>query len=58
MAECIDRSSKLLEQRNPDAVLSALESIAEALSISLYSEKLLKMKAEALIMVCTLTHLS
>ena len=56
--ECIERSSKLLEQRNPAAVLSVLESIAEALSISLYSEKLLKMKAEALIIVCTLTDLS
>lgn len=53
VAGCIDQSTKLLEQKNPDAGFSALEIISEALSISLYSEKLLKMKAEALIMVCT-----
>lgn len=51
MAECADQSAKLLEQKNPDAALSALEIISEALSISPYSEKLLKMKVEALIMV-------
>ncbi|XP_062117861.1 uncharacterized protein LOC133831531 [Humulus lupulus] len=51
VAECIGQSTKLLEQKNPDAALSALEIISEASSISLYSEKLLKMKAEALIML-------
>lgn len=51
VAECADQSAKLLEQKNPDAALSALEIISEALSISPYSEKLLKMKVEALIMV-------
>lgn len=53
VAECIHQSAKLLEQKNPDAALNALEIISEALSISLYSEKLLKMKGEALIMVRT-----
>ena len=51
VADCTDQSAKLLEQKNPDAALSALEIISEALSISPYSEKLLKMKVEALIMV-------
>ncbi|KAL5546407.1 hypothetical protein UlMin_006094 [Ulmus minor] len=51
VAECTDQSAKLLEQNNPDTVLRALKTISEALSISLYSEKLLKMKAEALIML-------
>ncbi|PON38927.1 N-terminal acetyltransferase A, auxiliary subunit [Trema orientale] len=51
VADCIDQSTKLLEQKNPDAALSALEIISEALLICLYSEKLLKMKAEALIML-------
>lgn len=52
IAKYTNRSAKLLEQRTSDAALSALEIIAEALSISLYSEKLLEMKAEALFMVC------
>ncbi|KAF4373662.1 hypothetical protein F8388_025356 [Cannabis sativa] len=51
VADCIGQSTKLLEQKNPDAALSALEIISQALSISLYSEKLLKMKAEALIVL-------
>jgi hypothetical protein len=52
VANCTNRSAKLLEQKTSDAALSALEIIAEALSISSYSEKLLEMKAEALFMVC------
>lgn len=52
MAENTNRAAKLLEQKTSDATLIALEIIAEALSISLYSEKLLEMKAEALYMVC------
>lgn len=52
MAECTNQAAKVLEQKTSDAALSALEIIAEALSISLYSEKLLEMKAEALCMVC------
>ena len=59
VAEWTDISAKLLEQKNPDAVLSAIESISKALSISLYSETLLEMKAEALYMVRALsTYLS
>ena len=46
------RSAELLQQRTTDAAVTALEKIAEGLSISLYSEKLLEMKAEALFMVC------
>ncbi|XP_041028614.1 uncharacterized protein LOC121268417 isoform X2 [Juglans microcarpa x Juglans regia] len=48
VAENTNCAAKLLEQRTSDAALIALEIIAEALSISLYSEKLLEMKAEAL----------
>ncbi|XP_024922352.3 uncharacterized protein LOC107431637 isoform X1 [Ziziphus jujuba] len=51
VAEWTEISAELLEQKNPDAALSALESISEALSISLYSESLLEMKAEALHML-------
>ncbi|XP_035545296.1 uncharacterized protein LOC108982058 isoform X2 [Juglans regia] len=51
VAENTNRAAKLLEQRTSDAALIALEIIAEALSISLYSEKLLEMKAEALYML-------
>ncbi|KAJ7976734.1 Heat shock protein DnaJ with tetratricopeptide repeat [Quillaja saponaria] len=48
VAKCTNHSDELLEQRTSDAALSALELIKKALSISLYSEKLLQMKAEAL----------
>ena len=48
--ELTNRSAILLEQKSS----SALDTIAEALSISSYSEKLLEMKAEALYMVCAL----
>lgn len=59
VAEWTDILTKLLEQKNPDEALSALESISKALSISLYSETLLEMKAEALFMVRKLsTYLS
>ncbi|KAG6638452.1 uncharacterized protein LOC122278906 [Carya illinoinensis] len=51
VAENTNRAAKLLEQKTSDATLIALEIIAEALSISLYSEKLLEMKAEALYML-------
>ena len=63
MAESTNYSAKLMEQRTSDATLSALEIIDNALSISSYSEKLLELKAEALLMVCNYstylsTHLS
>ncbi|XP_022744261.1 uncharacterized protein LOC111295144 isoform X2 [Durio zibethinus] len=46
--ELTNRSAILLEQKSSSAASSALDTIAEALSISSYSEKLLEMKAEAL----------
>ncbi|KAM1109689.1 hypothetical protein EV2_009391 [Malus domestica] len=46
--EYTNRSVKLLDQRNTDAALTALELISEALSVSSCSETLLEMKAEAL----------
>ncbi|CAI0374858.1 unnamed protein product [Linum tenue] len=46
VADCIDRSNELLEQKTPDTSSTALESINEALSISPYSERLLELKAE------------
>lgn len=55
VAEYIRRSSELLEQKTDDAALSALDLIAEAISISVYSEKLLEMKAEALFLVCIIS---
>lgn len=48
VVECTTHATKLLEQKTSDATLSALEKIAEALTISSCSEKLLQMKAEAL----------
>ena len=58
MVECINHSAKLLEERTYDAAVNALDVIAEALSISPYSERLLEMKAEFLFMVCALSTFS
>ena len=58
VAECTNRSEKLLEVRTYDAAENALDAITEALSISPYSERLLKMKAEFLFMVCALSAFS
>lgn len=55
VAEYTSHSSQLMEQKTDDAALSALDLIDEAISISLYSEKLLEMKAEALLMVCIIS---
>ncbi|KAK7285648.1 hypothetical protein RJT34_20425 [Clitoria ternatea] len=44
----INNAAELLKERTSDAAVTALELITKALSISLYSEKLLQMKAEAL----------
>ena len=52
LSECMHQSAELLQRRTFDDAESALEVIAEALQISLYSEKLLEMKAEALFIVC------
>lgn len=51
VAEYTTHSSQLMEQETDNAALSALDLIDEAISISLYSEKLLEMKAEALFML-------
>eukprot|EP00258_Populus_trichocarpa_P018115 XP_006381002.2 uncharacterized protein LOC7496120 [Populus trichocarpa] len=51
VAECTNRSAKLLEERTYDAAVNALDAIGEALSISPYSERLLEMKAEFLFML-------
>ncbi|XP_050227198.1 uncharacterized protein LOC126676908 [Mercurialis annua] len=48
VAEHMDQSAKLLDKRTSDAASSALDLIAEALSISPYSESLLEMKAESM----------
>jgi len=58
VAECTNRSAKLLEERTYDAAVNALDAIGEALSISPYSERLLEMKAEFLFMVCALSAFS
>ena len=54
--------AELLKERTSDAAINALELVSKALSISLYSEKLLQMKAEALCLVFSIpiicsTHL-
>lgn len=49
--ECMNHSTELLKRGMSSDTETALEVIAEALTISSYSEKLLEMKAEALFMV-------
>jgi DnaJ family protein C protein 7 len=44
-------AAELLKERTSDAAGSALELLTKALSKSLYSERLLQMKAEALYLV-------
>lgn len=46
--ECTSRSAELLKLKTFEAAADALEYIAEALAISINSEKLLEMKAQAL----------
>ncbi|KAM5549592.1 dnaJ [Rosa sericea] len=48
VVECTNRSATLLERRTTEAALSALGIISEALLVSIYSEKLLEMKADTL----------
>ncbi|KAJ8445799.1 hypothetical protein Cgig2_027880 [Carnegiea gigantea] len=54
--ECINCAAELLKLRTSEAATSALGSITEAMSISLYSEKLFEMKAEALCMSANKTE--
>ncbi|XP_057955662.1 uncharacterized protein LOC131149321 isoform X2 [Malania oleifera] len=51
VSEYMIHSAELLQRRTPNDVESALTVICDALSISLYSEKLLEMKAEALFLL-------
>ncbi|KAJ8756236.1 hypothetical protein K2173_025048 [Erythroxylum novogranatense] len=51
VAGSLDRCVEFLEQKTSDAALNGLDIIAEALSISPYSEKLLEMKAEFMFML-------
>ncbi|GLT82142.1 hypothetical protein SLE2022_005520 [Rubroshorea leprosula] len=51
VSDCMCHSDELLQRRTSDDAESALELIAEALQISLYSEKLFEMKAKALFML-------
>lgn len=46
------RTAELLEDRTHDSANAALDLIDEALSTCSYSERLLEMKVEALIVVC------
>lgn len=51
MSDYIVQSEALIQKRTPDEVTKALQLISEAMSISPYSENLMEMKAEALLMV-------
>ncbi|XP_042483664.1 uncharacterized protein LOC122064035 isoform X2 [Macadamia integrifolia] len=51
VAQHIDRSIELLHQRKQSDAEKVLQIVAEGLSISPYSEKLVEMKAEALFML-------
>lgn len=48
----MSRSAELMQLRTSDAANSALKELVDALSISCYSEQLLEMKGEALLLVC------
>lgn len=52
VSDVINHSAQLLQRRTSSDAERALEHINEALMISSYSEKLLEMKAEALLMLC------
>nr|KJB55398.1 hypothetical protein B456_009G074200 [Gossypium raimondii] len=51
LSECIHQSAVLLQSKTSDDAETALEVIAEALQMSSYSEELLEMKAEALLIM-------
>ncbi|EXB88167.1 DnaJ homolog subfamily C member 7 [Morus notabilis] len=51
VSECMNRSAEILQKKTSSDVESALEFIAEALTISPCSEQLLEMKAEALFLM-------
>ncbi|XP_057535351.1 uncharacterized protein LOC130813528 [Amaranthus tricolor] len=49
--ECTSRCAEVLKQRTSEAAVDALKCIDEAMSISIYSEKLLELRAQALCML-------
>ncbi|KAK8513425.1 hypothetical protein V6N13_002170 [Hibiscus sabdariffa] len=51
LTECIQQSALLLQSKTSVDAEAALEVIAEALQISVYSDQLLEMKAEALLIL-------
>ncbi|XP_077252404.1 uncharacterized protein LOC143891699 isoform X2 [Tasmannia lanceolata] len=51
VADYMDQSAELLRQRTSDDAMKALQIITEALSISPYSEKLVEMKADTLLIL-------
>ncbi|KAH7849882.1 hypothetical protein Vadar_024472 [Vaccinium darrowii] len=51
VAKCVNQCAELIRQRTCNATISALEVISGVLPISSYSEKLLEMKGEALLML-------
>lgn len=51
VSDCINHSAELLTSRASEDAERALEIIAEALTISVYSEKLIEMKAQTLFTV-------
>lgn len=52
VAECMKQAAGLLERKTSHDMDFAHSLIAEALTISSYSEKLLQMKVDVLLMVC------
>lgn len=52
VSECMKLAAELLGRRTSSDIDCAVTVISEGLSISSYSEKLLKMKVDALLMVC------
>jgi len=49
---CIHQSKEYLIKKDFDKIPSALQMISDALFISIYSDNLMAMKAEALLLVC------
>lgn len=57
VVKCMNDAAERLKDRNSNATGSALKLLTKALSISLYSEKLLQMKAEALYLVFSIPNI-
>lgn len=52
VAECMKQAAELLGRKRSTDIDCAVSVISEGLMISSYSEKLLQMKVDALLMVC------